>query len=256
MPVDRGTIDAQLREIGESDRWWEQREFRQLPQILHSDERILGVTTGKLLRRFRPGVSQIGQWLIVVTDQRLLCIKEERLARRQIEVLPQQITRMHQRSHLLSFEITIDTPLRRYRMVISKAAAFRFSGALRGLVPDPGAPRPPVARATERRDAAAESATALLPPPAAEAAAPPATVHHPVPQAAVETRPRRGVVSRFTRRGRAADPLARDPVERLQAQVDRLQDDVARLQHQVAFLEDLLRKQSDETFLARSTADT
>ena len=61
------------------------------------------------------------------------------------------------------------------------------------------------------------------------------------------------MVSRFTRR-RAADPFARDPVERLQAQVERLQNDVARLQQQVAFLEDLLRKQSEEAFLARTPA--
>lgn len=37
MPVDRGAIDAQLREIGEGEGWWEQREFRALPSILQHD---------------------------------------------------------------------------------------------------------------------------------------------------------------------------------------------------------------------------
>ena len=49
MPVDRGAIDGQLREIGEGERWWEQREFRDLPYVLQPDERLRGLTNGKLV---------------------------------------------------------------------------------------------------------------------------------------------------------------------------------------------------------------
>ncbi|MBA2670512.1 MAG: hypothetical protein H0U67_09090 [Gemmatimonadetes bacterium] len=49
MPIDRGEIDAQLRAIGEGERWWEQREFRDLPHVLHPDERIQGIINGKVL---------------------------------------------------------------------------------------------------------------------------------------------------------------------------------------------------------------
>ena len=50
MPIDRGAIDGQLREIGEGERWWEQREFRDLPYVLQPEERLRGLTNGKLVK--------------------------------------------------------------------------------------------------------------------------------------------------------------------------------------------------------------
>jgi hypothetical protein len=48
-----------------------------------------------------------------------------------------------------------------------------------------------------------------------------------------------------------SDAPKREELDRLQTTVDRLESDVERLQQQVAFLEDLLQKRSEETFLAR-----
>src|SRR5687768_13236152 len=133
MPVDRGAIEAQLREIGESERWWEHREFRELPNVLHAEEHIQALTSGRLLGAWGPRIRPGARWLIVVTSHRLLCLKQERFARRQIDVAPRQITRVYQRSRIGAFEITIDTPLRAYRMRIPKADALRVSGALGSL---------------------------------------------------------------------------------------------------------------------------
>src|SRR5690606_34155778 len=116
MPVDRGAIDAQLREIGEGGRWWEQREFRDLPYILHADERIRGIVTGRLLGPRRPRILPSGPWLLVATDQRLLGLRQERFGRKQVEIAPGQVTRMQQGSRLRSYQIVLETPLRRYRI--------------------------------------------------------------------------------------------------------------------------------------------
>lgn len=234
MPVDRGAIEAQLREIGESERWWEHREFRELPNVLHPEERIQALTSGNLLGARGPRLNPAARWLIVVTSHRLLCLKQERFARKQIDVAPRQITRIYQRSRLRAFEITIDTPLRAYRMRIPKADALRFSGALGDLMSEPAAHR-------------------VLPAAPREPAAPPLPAL-PTP-AAPRERERVGMVRRFTRRF-SRDYVPREPLERLQITVERLQDDLERLQQRVNFLEDLLHKQSEETFLARSPADS
>ncbi len=234
MPVDRGAIEAQLREIGESERWWEHREFRELPNVLHAEERIRALTSGNLLGARGPHLNPAAaRWLMVVTSHRLLCLKQERFARKQIDVAPRQITRIYQRSRLRAFEITIDTPLRAYRMRIPKADALRFSGALGDLMSDPPAHRvlPPAAQAQE-----------------------PAPRLPALPSAGAP-RERVGMVRRFTRRF-SQDYVPREPLERLQITVERLQDDLERLQERVNFLEDLLQKQSNESFLARSSADS
>ncbi|HEY0152245.1 MAG TPA: PH domain-containing protein, partial [Longimicrobium sp.] len=139
MPVDRSAIDAQLRAIGEGDRWWEHREFRALPHILHADERILGVVRGKLLGVRRPRIGPAGAWLFVSTTQRLICLKQDRFARKQVEFAAGQITRVQQGSRLRAYQIALDTPQWRYRIRITKEDAFRFAGSIAGLVP--GQPR-------------------------------------------------------------------------------------------------------------------
>jgi Bacterial PH domain len=232
MPLDRGAIEAQLREIGESERWWEHREFRELPNVLHAEERIQALTSGSLNGARRPRMTPGGRWLIVVTTQRLLCVKQERFARKQVDFSPAQIARIYQRSRLRTFDITIDTPLRTYRIRIPKMDALRFSGALGSLMAEPGAQEalPTIERA-------------------------PAAPQLPAPSSEAPRAPRMGVVRRFTRRF-SPDYVPREPLERMQMTVDRLQHDVERLQQRVTFLEDLLHKQSDEAFLARSAADS
>jgi len=137
MSIDRGAIDEQLRSIGEGERWWEQREFRDLPHILHSEERIRGLVNGKVLGGRLHRLLPSPLWLIVVTDARLICLKQQRFGRKEIDVPREHIVGMNHRSGLLAAQITLQTAQRRYRIRIPKAEAFRFAGALSALLPRP-----------------------------------------------------------------------------------------------------------------------
>ncbi|HEX8430477.1 MAG TPA: PH domain-containing protein, partial [Longimicrobium sp.] len=130
MPIDRSAIDSQLREIGEGDRWWEHREFRDLPHILHADESITGIIAGKLLGARRPRLRSWREWILVATNQRLICLKQERFGRKQIEFAAGQVIRVHQRAGLRAYQITLDTAQGRYRLRIPKTDAFRFARSI------------------------------------------------------------------------------------------------------------------------------
>jgi hypothetical protein len=225
MPIDRGAIDAQLRDIGEGDRWWEHREFRDLPHVLHADERIRGITTGKLLGRRRPRLLPAARWLLVATDQRLICMKQERFARKQVEVASGQILRIRASSRLRSVQLLVETPQGTYRIRIPKEDAFRFTAALDPLVPE-----------AQRLEPGA-AARSWLPGISTLAALPGVS----------------GIVSKMS--GPHPDFAARDKLERVEIAVERLQTEVERLQQQVAFLEDLLRTRAEDAFLQRSSAD-
>lgn len=215
MPVDRGAIDAQLREIGEGERWWEQREFRALPSILHPDEKILGIVNGKLLGARRPRLRPSGGWLLVATNERLICLQQERFARKQVEFPSGQMTRVSESTLLRAYQITLDTPQGRYRIRIAKDDAFRFTGALSPLAPNPPVPgsRPP------------SDAWPWLPNLIAQ-----------VPLL-------------------AAGAAQGNDARRLEAIVERLQQDVEQLQQQVAFLEDLLQKRGEKAFAPHPPVD-
>ena len=137
MPVDRGVIDAQLRDIGEGERWWEQREFRDLPYVLQPEERLRGLTNGKLVKWRRPRILRSTSWLIVVTTQRVIFLKMARFGRQQVDVHLDQITGVHQMTRLRSVQITLETRNRKHRVLIPKEEAFRFMGALAPLVHRP-----------------------------------------------------------------------------------------------------------------------
>lgn len=224
MPVDRGAIDAQLREIGEGERWWEQREFRDLPHILHADERIGGIVNGKLLGRRRPRIRPSGLWLILVTDQRLLCLKQERFARKQVEIAAGQIRAIRQSSGIRTHQITVETPRRRYRIRIPNDDAFRFAGALGPLVQElvvPGRQQ--------------EEPWAWIPGMSTVAAM-------------------TGVSAVFSKVPMLAAPeyATRDQLRALTATIQNLQHDVERLQQEVSFLEALLQKRAEQTLLSSS----
>lgn len=229
MPVDRGSIDAQLREIGEGERWWEQREFRDLPHILHADESIRGIVIGKLLGRRRPRVRPTGRWMILVTDQRLLCLKQERFARKQVEVPAGQIRAIRQRSGLRSHQIVVETERSRYRIRIPNDDAFRFAGALAPLIPDHAAP----GLGSELEP------WAWIPGMSTVAAM-------------------TGVSAVFSKVSMLSAPeyATRADVERLAATVDRLQHEVERLQQEVSFLEELLQKRAEQSYLPSSAGDS
>lgn len=226
MSVDRGTIDEQLRDIGEGERWWEQREFRDLPHVLSSDERIHGIITGRLLgpRRWpllpaRPRLLPARSWLIVATNQRLICLRRERFGRKQVEVRLGQITGMPHSSRIRTYQITLHTSDGHYRIRIPKRDAFRFIGALAPLMPRPAA-RSPNARLP---------APSWLPGVAATAG---------VPGLA-------GLVSKVSMLT-APDYAQRGDITRVETTVERVESEIERLQQQVDFLEELLQKRAAE----------
>lgn len=225
MPVDRGEIDAQLREIGEGERWWEQREFRDLPYILHADETIRGLANARILGRVRPRVRPGRRWLVVVTSERVICLRQERFARKQIDIAPGQVAYVAQKSRLRSHQITIDTAQRRYRMRIPKDEAFRFGAALVSILPKAAGPQLhpdleplswiPGVKTVATLPGMANIVSLLSPP----------------------------------------DNPGQGKVERLEAAVDRLQADVDRLQQQVAFLEDLLEKRAEAALITAGNGE-
>jgi hypothetical protein len=223
MPIDRGAIDAQLKEIGEGERWWELREFRDLPYILHAEERMRGISRGKLLGRRRPRLKPAPWWLIVATDQRIICLKQERFARKQIDIAPGQVIRVNQASRLRSVQITIQTAQRTYRIRIPKANAYAFAPAVAPFVP--AVAPPPLHAALEP--------LSWLPGINTVAALPGVA----------------GIVSRVSMLSPPDQPN-RSELQRIEATLDRLQSDVERLQQQVEFLEDLLERRADGTMVA------
>jgi hypothetical protein len=212
MSIDRGAIDAQLRDIGEGARWWEQREFRELPYILHDGEVIHGLIRGKVLGRRRPRLLPAGDWLIVATSVRVLCIRDERFGRKQIDVPLAQVASMQHSTGMFAAQVTIQTSERRYRLRISKDEAFRFVGALSPLVPRPQ-PTPLSARFGLPAVLNAAGLQALSGVPAL------ATLPNP-------------------------EYATRADMTRLEGTVERLEGEVERLQQQVDFLENLLQQRA------------
>jgi hypothetical protein len=122
MSIDRGAIDEQLRTIGENAAWWEHRDFRMLPEILHEDERIHGLCRGVLAGWPVPRLLPAGKWLIVVTNQRLICLRQERFGRKQVELRLDQITAVTHRTGLLrGARVALVTPVQRCRLRLSRA---------------------------------------------------------------------------------------------------------------------------------------
>lgn len=126
MPIDRGIIDQQLQELGESSRWWQERELRDLPAVMHADERILAITRGKLGRlRFTKRT-----WLMVVTDQRLICLRAAHSGWRQLEVNSRHIERVSLRVGPFRGRVVVGTNARTYRLLVPRADAYRLNSVL------------------------------------------------------------------------------------------------------------------------------
>ncbi len=206
MPVDRGTIEQQLQALGESPRWWDRRELRDLPGALNVGETIRVIAVGKLfrLRLLRRS------WLIIVTDQRLLCIRSgSRMSRRQIELHAGEIMRVWSTMGPFRSRVTVLAGGEKYRLLVRRADAFKLLGAIShlvqaGLEPPQGTGPTAIAGRVVRHILALPT-VALQPDEAGK------------PEAA---------------------PAPTVDSERLEA----LEDQVQRLQQQVDFLENLLRR--------------
>jgi hypothetical protein len=128
MPVDRGAIDQQLRALGEASRWNE-RELRDLPAVLHADETILAISRGKLarLRWMRRS------WLIVVTSERLLCLRSSGRSWRQLEVSASQIARVALRIGVFRGRVIVVTMGNTYRVLVPRADAYKLLAAISSI---------------------------------------------------------------------------------------------------------------------------
>jgi hypothetical protein len=137
MPIDRGVLDQQLQAMGEGSRWWEQRELRDLPAVLHADERVLVITRGKLARAVR---RLRRSWLIVVTERRLLCLRSGARGNwRQLEVPGNQMMRVGLRVGPFRGKVLVVAGGHKYRMLVARADAYKLVGALTRLVPSANA---------------------------------------------------------------------------------------------------------------------
>lgn len=129
MPIDRGIIEQQLEALGEGSRWWERRELRDLPAVLHPEEHILAISRGKLARvRWlrRP-------WLVVVTDRRLLCLRSGSSGWRQVEVPAAIMGRVALRIGPFNGRVVVVAAGEKYRLLVPREDAYKLFSALSGL---------------------------------------------------------------------------------------------------------------------------
>jgi len=209
MPIDRGVLDQQLQALGEGPRWWECRELRDLPNVLRAEERILAIGRGRvarvrILRR---------EWLVLVTDERLLCIRSSRATWRQLEVDASHISRTSIRVGPFRGRVIVNAQGRTLRLLLPRDEAHRIQHALARLNPPgsrtlPGTPAGMVRQVFDHilaLPAALDSRMAPSPPPA-QSALPP------------------GALGRME--------------ERMEAMEDQIQE----LRKQIEFLEQLLQR--------------
>lgn len=205
MPIDRGIVDQQLQALGEGSRWWDQRELRDLPGVLHEGEKIMALARGKLAR-----VRVLRRsWLIVVTDQRLLCLRAGAAGWRQVEVHARSMERVAMRVGPFRARVLVLAGGTKYRLLIARPDAYRVHAALSalaggGIAASGLGPTHVVRRMVDHVLAlpAAAFAPAVPPPPA----------------------------------------LPAPDTSGLEQRLHLLEDHVQQLQQQVDFLEDLLRK--------------
>jgi len=132
MPIDRGVIDQQLQALGESPRWWEQRELRDLPSVLQTGEQIFAIARGKIGRPRWLRKS----WLIVATERRLLCIRSARRSKwTQMEVAGNLFTRVTMRIGPFRGRVLVTAGGHTSRLLVPRADAYKLSAALSRLVP-------------------------------------------------------------------------------------------------------------------------
>jgi hypothetical protein len=131
MPLDRGIIDQQLEALGEGSRWWNVRELRDLPAVLHADEQILAISRGKL---GRPRWLR-HNWLVVLTDRRLLCLRSSRSASwQQLEVPNNLVLRVSLRIGPFRGRVVVVTGGRTFRLLLPRTDAYRIQASLAGMV--------------------------------------------------------------------------------------------------------------------------
>lgn len=127
MSMDRGVLDQQLQALGDATRWWNQRELRDLPAVLSPDEEIAAISRGRIGRvRWARR-----QWLIIITDRRLLCLRSGgRATWRQVEIPGEEIKRVALRVGPLKGRVIVVTTGHTYRLLVPRTDAYKLNTAL------------------------------------------------------------------------------------------------------------------------------
>jgi hypothetical protein len=68
MPLEKDKFENQIQGLGDFSRYCTRKEIQFLPEILRADETVRAMTSG----RFK----KTSNWLMVVTDQRILCLRK------------------------------------------------------------------------------------------------------------------------------------------------------------------------------------
>lgn len=130
-------IDEQLRALGEATSWWDEGEFRELPRVLWEGEQIRAIARGSLRfstkPRRRPGSRR--NWLFVATDRRILCLQQDGLARREIDIEKGEINRLTHRYRIKEVRINVSTRTVGFQLRIPRIYADRFAEASNALLP-------------------------------------------------------------------------------------------------------------------------
>jgi hypothetical protein len=207
MPIDRGILDQQLQALGESARWWDTREMRDLPAVLDAGEQVVAISRGKIAR-----VRVLRwPWLIVVTDRRLACIRSSRTTWRQMEIDADHIARVSLRVGPFRGRVTVFADGEKYRLLVPRLDAYKLMSALSSI----GTPLDESFLRSGSSNMVRRVVDHVLALPAAalEPAAPP------------------------------RKPVARPPVvAAMDQRVDALENEVEQLRKQVDFLEQLLKE--------------
>jgi hypothetical protein len=101
MPVDKATVDAQLKALGDFHQYFTKKEVNCLPQVLIQGENIRALTSG---------LYEGNTWLVTVTDQRLLFLDKGMLyGLKQIEMPLRQISSISHKTGMIFGELHIAT---------------------------------------------------------------------------------------------------------------------------------------------------
>ena len=212
MPLDRANIEQQLAALGEPSQWWERRELRDLPSVLHADERLQAIALGKV---HRAGLFK-REWLIVVTNLRLICLRTgSRMGRRQFDLHAGQITEVSVRAGIRRARLVVRAYGEVYRLRVRRSDANKLLQALSQLVQ----PRDRPLEIRRTPGAMVERVVSHM---------------LALPSVALEGSPQQ----------QPRPPVTNFDPKPFEQRLQLLEDEVQRLQQQVDFLEDLLQQRS------------
>jgi hypothetical protein len=106
MSVDRAVLNELLTLVPGSERWLERTELNFLATILGADERIIAGDTALLIER---GKLAMRTWVVVVTTERLVCLKGSSDGLRKVEMPVSRMTAAYSEARLGYHEVIVES---------------------------------------------------------------------------------------------------------------------------------------------------